>query len=121
MVEKDQNLSENGLTSDARSSVPERLILDWSTHVTAQQLQTMFPTPSSQGCVEAANNQNPDIDVPRVHNQTATMRNNVHKTDKVEVVKSATKVPRKRKGRSPGREKLRPGKATSWLPKLVVG
>jgi hypothetical protein len=35
-----------------------------------------------------------------VHNQTATMRNNVHKTDKVEVVKSATKVPRKRKAKA---------------------
>jgi hypothetical protein len=116
-------LNKHCSTSDTRSSAPVRPILSWSTQVAAsvQQLQSLFRTPTCQGCVEAANNQNPDIDVPRVHNQTATMRNNVHKTDKVEVVKSATKVPRKRKGRSPGREKLRPGKATSWLPKLVVG
>ena len=82
MVKKDQNPPENGSTSDARSSAPTRLILNVVAFV--QQLQTLFPTPSHQGCVERANNQKPDIDVPRVHTQTATMWNNVYETDEEE-------------------------------------
>ena len=34
--------------------------------------------------MEAANNQKPDTNVPRVHTQTATMWNNVNDTDKEE-------------------------------------
>ena len=30
---------------------------------TVQQLQTLFTTPSCQGCVKAANSQKPDIDL----------------------------------------------------------
>jgi hypothetical protein len=91
MVEKDQNLSEDGSTLDARSSAPVRPILNWSTHVAGLQVQTLFPTPSSQGCMEAANNQKPDTDVPRVHRQTATMWNNVNETDEEEFEDYVTK------------------------------
>ena len=85
-----------------------------------QQLQTLFATPSSQCCVEAANWQKPDTDGPRVHTQTATMWNNVNETDKEEftviyetveeeilsktevseVVKPVKKVHRKRKAKT---------------------
>ena len=65
MVDIELNPSENGLTLDARSSAPTRLIIIWSTHMapTVQQLQTLFPTPSCQGFVEAANSKKPDIDL----------------------------------------------------------
>ena len=83
VVEKGQNPSETGSTLDAHSSAPVRPILNWSTNVavSVQQLQTLFPTPSSQGCEEAANNQKPETDIPRMHTQTATMWNNVNDTD----------------------------------------
>ena len=75
MVEKYQNPSENDSTLEARSSGPICPILNWSTYVAASvlQLQTLFSTPSCRGCVEAANNQKPNINVPRVHTQKATM------------------------------------------------
>ena len=49
-----------------------------------QQLQTLFTTPSCQSCVETANNQKPNINVPRVHTQKATMWNNIYETDEDE-------------------------------------
>ena len=66
-----------------------------------QQLQTLFATPSCQGCVEAANNQKPNINVPRVHTQKATMWNNIYETDEDEFEDSEfVKSVKKRKAKT---------------------
>ena len=69
-----------------------------------QQLQTLFATPSCQGCVEAANNQKPNINVPRVHTHKATMWNNIYETDEVEfedyIISEFDKSVKKRKAKT---------------------
>ena len=61
-VQINENRRKDSCSSEARSSVPK--IWKWTTHEapSASQLQSLFPSPTSQSYVEDTNERNPNID-----------------------------------------------------------